>query len=382
MSAKSNLLEDNEFTLLQFHAPWCRPCDRLKAGYNLLGTNLKANALTKDVRVARWNVEEEGNEEFAEKMGARPDSTWTLPFIVMMKGSKKLAVFDGDRDDKSIGNFVMASQRGRVVSVADTQAVHDLVEAVKPTIVMLGMYNSFKQTSENSAFYSATALLQLGEIPTAYFAITTNKDTMKDLGMSTSIMLLRAGINEPNLPMEENLVDDAGEIFKFVELNRAPLLIYNGHKTSAAYLSEAANQIRLMIFLNDIEDASSIDMIKRVAKKFRQTFLTVLVGPSETVELDEYKLALSEYQPGHVLLRDFSRYGQRRVWSMPDTTPLNEDPINEFIGNVLNGTIKVDELESKADSTLAIDSPNSASPSVEQSEPEEQPQSDDPYDEL
>jgi hypothetical protein len=54
---------------------------------------------------------------------------------------------------------------------------------------------------------SQAALLQLGDVPPAYFAITTNEDATKELGASSpSIMLMRAGIGEPNLPMENDLV--------------------------------------------------------------------------------------------------------------------------------------------------------------------------------
>jgi hypothetical protein len=60
--------------------------DILFGRYKLLAGQLGTNALAKDVRVANWDVEEEGNEEFAETMGARPDSTWNLPHIVLLKG--------------------------------------------------------------------------------------------------------------------------------------------------------------------------------------------------------------------------------------------------------------------------------------------------------
>jgi len=382
ISSKSDFLKGNEITLLQFHAPWCRPCDRLKAGYKLLAGQLGTIALAKVVRVAIWDVEEEGNEEFAETMGARPDSTWNLPHIVLLKGSTKLATFGDDRDISSLTSFVMASQRSRIVSLPDAQAIHDFVEACKPTVVLLGMYNKFQQSSENSAFYTAAALLQLGDVPPAYFAITTNEDATKELGASSpSIMLMRAGIGEPNLPMENDLIEDAGEIFKFVELNRAPLLIYTAHKQSSQYMSESANQQRFMVFLNDIEDASMLEVVKQVAQKFRKYCLTVLVGSSETALLDEYQLAVSDYQPARVLFRDFSRYGQRRVWSMPDTANLSEDSMSNFLQNVFNGTIPMDDTDSPPASPPAIDS-SSPSPEVEKSEASDSAQPDDPYDEL
>ena len=93
--------------------------------------------------------------------------------------------------------------------------------------------------------------------------------------------------------------------------------------------------------------------------------------------LAEYELAVDATVPVRAIVRDFSRYGQRRMWTMPSTTDVNAAAMISFLEQVRNGTISMDEDQ---ESQNAISSGGAMEPG--NSVAKEDGGSDDPYDEL
>ncbi|XP_044289480.1 protein disulfide-isomerase A2 [Varanus komodoensis] len=259
-------LQKHPLLLVEFYAPWCRPCQALAPEY------AKAAAVLKDegspVRLAKVDAVEE--RLLSAEFGATE-----YPVLKLFRDGNRThpANFTGQQDAEGIVKWLKRKAGPSAVLLEDAEEAAAFLDA--HTVAVVGFFSDL-QDADVRLFYDVAS-----DAPDAAFAVTNHPELFQMYNItsgSTVVSLFR----KHDEPRADFLVDtelglDVAELSRFVAVQSLELVM-EFTKKNASRIFGAQVPNHLLLFLNKTVDSQLelLDSFRGAASAFRGKVLFVL----------------------------------------------------------------------------------------------------------
>jgi len=267
-------IKDNTFVLVEFYAPWCGHCKKLAPVYESAAKTLKEAG--SPAKLAK--VDATVNTKLANRFGVRGYPT--------IKFFNKEADIDYTGDKKSAAKMVEWLNK-KTRPLASTLESADAIHAIKEKneVVVIGFFDD-KESKEAQEFISIGKEMNEEE-----FGVVTDTSLFPNSVVSNTIVLYKH-FDEPEVIMEGELTTDS--MREWVNKHKLPLLsrFTPGEKSMYIFRQKFVKG-HLLIFDGKSADGHQqrMDMVEKVAKKYRGQVMFVLV----TTEEENHKRILTHF---------------------------------------------------------------------------------------
>lgn len=259
-------IEDSEFALVEFYAPWCGHCKKLAPEYAKAATALKEHDAS--ILIAKVDATEE--KKVAEKYGVSgyPTLKW------FVKG--KAIDYNGPRDSDGIIRWVK-KKTGPPADTVETVEQLEKLEA-ENEVVLLGHFNEFKG-KEFDAFLEAARLAD-----DVAFAQTLSKKvaTQGGAGEPNSVSIIKNFDGEDRATVQFDKDITAVNIDEFATAEKLPLVIPFIEKNQEKIFDSGIDkQVLLVAKEDDLKKDAAVYKAFRAAameSKGKLVFVTVDSG--------------------------------------------------------------------------------------------------------
>ncbi len=266
-------LEENEFILVEFYAPWCGHCKALAPEYAKAAGQLAE----KDSAIKLGKVDATEESKLAEKFEVRG-----YPTLKFFRSGKPVE-YSGGRTADTIVAWVEKKTGPPAVSFESVDDAKKFVE--DNNVAIIGFFSDVegkfdriridqriksKQMiyfeGDNAKIFKEVA----GGMDDYKFGITTtDSDVASEYGVSSDTVVLFKKFDEGRADMTESL-DNAEEVTKFVSANSLPLLVDFNHETAQKIFSgEIKNHLLLFLSPKSDEYASQKETATTIAKDYK-----------------------------------------------------------------------------------------------------------------
>ncbi|XP_074651365.1 protein disulfide-isomerase A3-like [Tubulanus polymorphus] len=315
-------MKDYDIALVEFFAPWCGHCKRLKPEYADAATILKDN----DPPVPLVKVDCTENKAVCEKHGVSG-----YPTLKIFKKGEFSADYNGPREKDGIVKY-MSSKAGP--SSKHLQTVDDALSFIKKAkdTVIIGFFQ--KEDSDLQKKFQKAA----DKLSEDYkFAHSTDKDINKKLKHKDEIVVYRPTFMK-NKFEDLEVVYKSGEIPQFVEANVFGLC---GHRKSG---NQGHFKNPLVVAYYDVDYTLNVkgtnywrNRVMKVGKKFAGKNVNFAISnPSDFFsEISEFGATAPEKgQPPIVLAKG----AKGEKYKMEDEFSM--DNLEKFVQNLLDGKLE------------------------------------------
>lgn len=261
----TDVVGKSKYALVEFYAPWCGHCQRLKPEYAKAATAVKAF----DDTVVVGKVDATVEPEMAKKFGVSG-----YPTLKWFVDGELVSDYGGPRESAGIANWIKKKTGPPAATISDADALAALEK--DNAVLVVGYFKSFKG-SEHEAF---TKFAQKTE--DAAFAQTDNADVAKAAGISSAPGFAVVA----NHPDEERAAAagkkvTAEQLESVLKENKLPVVVpFNDKNSPKIFGSGIEKQVLLVAKAADLDlkaGAKAIKAFRSVAAGMRGklTFVTV-----------------------------------------------------------------------------------------------------------
>lgn len=253
-------VEENDFVLVEFYAPWCGHCKALAPEYAKAAKKLEESGST--IKLAKVDATEES--ELAEKHNIRGYPT--LKFY--HKGN--MIDYTGGRQADDIITWLEKKTGPGAKDLPTLDDVKAFIDAHNVAIV--GFFKDAK--SKN-----AVTFLDVGTLVDDHvFGITSNEEIFKEYGVEDGKIVLFKKFDEGKVEYPNDEVE-VQSLQKFISIQALPLVI-DFNQDTAEKVFNGNIKSHLLVFLSQSAGHYDkyVDQIKEPAKKFREQVLFVTIN--------------------------------------------------------------------------------------------------------
>lgn len=255
-------IDENEFILVEFYAPWCGHCKSLAPEYAKAAKQLKEEGSA--IRLAKVDATEES--ELAQENGVRG-----YPTIKFFKSGKKVE-YGGGRTAKEIVAWLYKRTGPPAEDLETADEAKEFSQ--KDDVVVIGFFEDAE--SANAKAFLAAADSQ----DTLYFGIVTNKEVAKSLEATFDSVVLFKQFDEGRATFDGEYT--AEEIIKFVNAEQLPLLTVFNDETAPKIFGGEIRTHLLAFYSGEDENAEKYtEGLKKVAKEFKGQLLFVHIDMAD-----------------------------------------------------------------------------------------------------
>ncbi|KAK1132132.1 hypothetical protein K0M31_016265 [Melipona bicolor] len=313
-------IEQNDYVLVEFYAPWCGHCKALAPEYAKAAKKLEEGGFP--VKLAKVDATIE--TELAEKHGVRGYPT--LKFY--RKGSA--IDYGGGRQADDIVNWVIKKTGPAAKVLTTAEEAKSFIEAQNVAIV-----GFFKDAESDGA----KVFLEVGNAlnDNHVFGISSNDEVFNEYGTSDGKVILFKKFDEGKNEFNDEL--DVKKLQKFISVHALPLVVDFNHDTAQKIFSGDIKS-HLLVFLS--KEAGHfeeyVEKIKEPAKKFREEvlFVTINVDESDHERILEFFGMKKSDAPAMRIIeleQDMAKY-------KPENPELSSENVLEFVTAFTEGKLK------------------------------------------
>jgi len=312
-------VEDNEFVLVEFYAPWCGHCKALAPEYVKAAAKLVDQG--SEIKLAKVDATEEGS--LAEEHGVRG-----YPTLKFFRNGKPVE-YNGGRQADDIVNWLLKKTgppAKALASVEDAKAF-----AAEKPVVIIGY---FKDQASDDAKQFIAAASATDDFP---FGITSEEAVATEYGLSAEGVVLLKDFDEGKNIFDGELKEEA--ITAFVVANSMPLVVDFNHETASKIFGGEIKS-HLLMFLSKAAGHydSHTEATRAVAKKFKgqMLFVTINTDEEDHSRIMEFFGMKKDEIPGLRIIKleeDMAKY-------KPDSYDLSEENLTGFVQSFLDGKLK------------------------------------------
>ncbi|RUS88417.1 hypothetical protein EGW08_003813, partial [Elysia chlorotica] len=311
------VIEGNEFVLVEFYAPWCGHCKALAPEYAKAATKLKEDDSPVKLAKVDATVESSLGEEY--QVRGYP----TLKFFRNGKPSE----YSGGRQANDIVNWLKKKTGPPAVTLADKDTATTFRE--KEDVVVIGF---FKDAESDGAKAFISAASQLDDIP---FGITSDSEVFADNKVDEDSVVLFKKFDEGRVKLETEISSD--NILTFIAGNRLPLVI-EFTQESAQKIFGGEIKSHILMFLKKEGNEDTIKGFESVAKEFKGKVLFIYLDTAneDNTRIMEFFGLKEEETPAVRLIslsEDMTKY-------KPEFSGVGLDDVKQFVQSYLDGSLK------------------------------------------
>jgi protein disulfide-isomerase A1 len=315
-------VQENEFVLIEFYAPWCGLCKLLAPEYAKAATTL-AN-LEKPVLIAKVDGDE--NPQAPSKFGVRGYPTITL--FINGQGSK----YSGRRTESEIVSWV-----SKKVSPAQELAALSDVESFKSSsdVVAVGFFS--KSSDELKAFESTARVRE--NVP---FGVVEDATVAAEFGVSAPAVILFKNFDDGKTVYSGEY--DVESIQEFIQGNSVPLVSTFTQENAAKIFGSGIDNHFLYFSHKSAENHESVvDQLRVVAQEFRGKIrFTYVPSTTESNAMSYFDLT-ADHLPA--VLVSLGSGGMKKFCFSKELTAANiREHVNDFHNGKLKPTLKSEEI--------------------------------------
>jgi len=312
-------IDENEFVLVEFYAPWCGHCKALAPEYAKAAKQLKDEG--SEIKLAKVDATEE--TELAQDHGVRG-----YPTIKFFKSGKKVEYGGG----RTAAEIVTWLYKRTGPPADDLETVDEAKEfSEKEDVVVIGFFEDAE--SANAKAYLAAADSQ----DTIFFGIVTKKEVADSLDASFDSIVVFKQFDEGRATYDGEFV--AEEIIKFVLAEQLPLLTVFSDQT-APKIFGGDIRTHLLSFYSSEDDkaAEYTEGLKTVAKEFKGKILFVHIntGDDDSDRVSSFFNIEDDDTPTARIINldeDMKKF-------VPDFEGLDAEKIKTWVTSYLGGDLK------------------------------------------
>lgn len=312
-------VEDNEFILVEFYAPWCGHCKALAPEYAKAAKQLEEQGSA--IKLGKVDATEE--QDLAEQYSIRGYPT--LKFF--RKGTP--SEYSGGRQADDIVNWLLKKTGPPARDLSSLESAKEFVEG--HNVVVIGFFKD-QTTDAAKAFLDVAA--SLDDIP---FGITGDDAVLSQYEAKDDSLILFKKFDEGKVIYDGEV--NAADLKKFIQSNALPLLVEFNHETAQKIFGGEIKS-HLLLFLNKNHESfkTVTEAARSVAKPFRNQVLFVYIDAEEEDHqriMEFFGMSKKEVPAARLikLEEDMAKY-------KPDTDDLTADNIKKFVEDFLAGNLK------------------------------------------
>jgi len=231
-----DVVNGNEFVLVEFFAPWCGHCKKLAPEY------AKAAATLKDDGVVLGAVDATVHKDLASKFGVRG-----YPTLKLFK-SGTATEYKGGRTHDTIVSYIRKATGPPAVELADADAVSDFKDSAK--VVVVGFFDKL-EGAEYDAFIAAASADE-----DITYGVTTDATAASDAAVSAPAIVLFKEFDEGQNVFEGEFAK--ANIAEFVAANKLPSVIPFTMDAAAEIFQSKIGKVAFLFTDEDNEDFAAI----------------------------------------------------------------------------------------------------------------------------
>lgn len=314
----NSFIDDNEFVLVEFYAPWCGHCKALAPEYAKAAQTLKDE--NSKIRLAKVDATVES--ELAEKYSVRG-----YPTIKFFRSAGTPSDYQAGRQASDIVNWLKKKTGPPAVELKTVDEAKTFAE--KEEVVVIGFFKD--QESEQAVAFKKVAST-VDDIP---FGITSEADVFKQYNVDKDGIVLLKKFDEGRNDFEGDYEDDA--ITKFVRANQLPLVVeFTQESAQKIFGGEVKNHILLFVKKDGGED--TIEQFRAAASNFKGKVLFIYLDASneENGRILEFFGLKEEEVPAVRLIQlseEMSKY-------KPPNADITTSSIKAFVQDFVDGKLK------------------------------------------
>merc|ERR1712180_380565 len=310
------VIEGNEFVLVEFYAPWCGHCKALAPEY-AKAAGILAEKESKIV-LAKVDATEEG--AVAEKFEVRGYPT--LKFFRNGKATE----YGGGRTADTIVSWLEKKTGPPALAVASVEEATAFVAG--KDVAVVGAFAD-QTTDAAKAFLAAAA--NIDDIP---FAITSSAEVAAEHKIEGEAVLLLKTFDDGRAVLSEGITEEA--VASFIAGESLPLVVDFNQETAQKIFSGDIKS-HLLAFLSAKADshADDVAMLQGIAKENKGKMLFVTINTDE----DDHKRILEFFGITESELPTFRaiQLGEDMAKYKPEDDKIEAENIKAFVAKVLVG---------------------------------------------
>ncbi|KAK3802461.1 hypothetical protein RRG08_033100 [Elysia crispata] len=311
------VIEENEFVLVEFYAPWCGHCKALAPEYAKAASKLKEE--DSPIKLAKVDATVESDLGESYQVRGYP----TLKFFRNGVASE----YSGGRQANDIVNWLKKKTGPPATDLKDKDEATTFRE--KEDVVVIGF---FKDQESEAAKSFLTVAATMDDIP---FGVTSDSDVFADNKVDEDKVVLFKKFDEGRNDFEGEITVE--NIQTFIAGNRLPLVIeFTQESAQKIFGGEIKNHI--LMFLKKEGNDDTIKGFESVAKEFKGKVLFIYLDTAneDNTRIMEFFGLKEEETPAVRLIRlsdDMTKY-------KPEFSGVGAEDVKQFVQDFMDGKLK------------------------------------------
>merc|ERR1712066_653875 len=313
------VIDGNEFVLVEFYAPWCGHCKALAPEYAKAAVALAEK--DSPIKLAKVDATEES--ALAEKFEVRG-----YPTLKFFKNGKALE-YGGGRTADTIVNWVEKKTGPPAKALANAEEAKAFIDG--KTVAVFGCFKD-EATDGAKAFLSAASSMD-----DVAFGITGDEALCSEYGVSAEGVVVVKTFDDGKAVLTEGITEE--EVAKFVSSESLPLVVDFNHETAQKIFSgEVKSHFLLFSSAKADDHEDKLSIMKDQAKKNKGKMLFVTVNTDE----EDHKRILEFFGIVDSELPTFRaiRLGEEMAKFKPEDDSVTAENVKSFVSDFLEGNLK------------------------------------------
>jgi protein disulfide-isomerase A1 len=314
----TSILEQNDYVLVEFYAPWCGHCKRLAPEYEKAATTLKG-------RVVLVKVDATVENELAEKYDIQGYPT----LIFFSEKGKKSTEYDGERTANGIAKWCLKKSGPVVKPLNSKEEIETFLKETEPTVI--GFFAD--TTSDKYQQFVAAANDHLVE--DLSFGIVTTRSLLEEYKVTSDAAIRIYKDNE-----EINYVDEmtSAKIVNWLVNEGFP--VFDELNNNVFKRAFKAKSPLVMLFMNESAQSAAEKAKEHisVAKDFKGKVIFAWAG-EQLLGLAERWGASGHKFPTAIFL-SFKPTGGIKTIAFNEEDTFTSEAFKKFVDECLAGTVK------------------------------------------
>ncbi|XP_045212696.2 protein disulfide-isomerase-like, partial [Mercenaria mercenaria] len=311
-------IEEFEFLLVEFYAPWCGHCKALVPEYEKAADTLAEE--NSNIKLAKVDATKE--TKCASKYEVRG-----YPTIKFFRSGKPVE-YSAGRTATDFVNWLKKKTGPAATTLQNKEDTAAMIE--KDEVVVVGF---FKDANSDGAKVFTEVAAGIDDIP---FGIASDTDIFKEHEMDSDGVMLFKKFDEGKNKFEGELT--AENLKTFISGNQMPSII-EFTQESAQKIFGGDVKTHLLLFTDNVDkESENMKSYKEAATDFKGKVLFIYIntGDEDNARILEFFGLKKEETPAVRLIKleeDMTKF-------KPETNDLTADALKSFVNGVLDGTIK------------------------------------------
>jgi protein disulfide-isomerase A1 len=306
-------IEENEFILVEFYAPWCGHCKRLAPEYENAAKELKEL----NIRIAKIDADSEINRELAQKYEIRG-----FPTIKLFRKDAPPKDYQGGRTASDIVSFMKKQSLPSISNIDNPAKLAEFSQSDQ--VVIVGFFPDTQSTQYSNFQSTANALRE-----SYVFGQVIGNEALAQVegAEQTPAVILYKKFDE-----RKNILTDLSDIPTFVNTHSIPLVAEIGPENYRTYVESGLPLAYLFVDLKvEGQKDENIEKIKDVAKQSKGKINFVFIDWTKYSKHSE-RLGLSgQTVPAFAIEEEAGSLH----YAYPEDAPFTQEGLTKFVESFL-----------------------------------------------